>query len=180
MQAQAVEKIQPTAERLVLRELEAARQLLSDLRADGEHDADLEADSIEGETGLLEAIDAALSANDEDEALVIGLKAKEEAFASRRKAIEDRIERRTALIERAMLETEQTTLRLPTATLTLARRAPGVVISNEADIPSRFWVVPEAPAPRLDKKALKEALATETIPGATLDNGSVSLTVRRK
>lgn len=168
------------AERQVIRELEAAKSLITDLRNAGEDDAELEADAIEGETSLLEAIARALSANDEDEALVIGLKAKEEVFASRRKSIEDRIERRTALIERAMLETEQTTLRLPTATLTLARRAPGVVISNEADIPSRFWVVPEAPAPRLDKKALKEALATETIPGATLDNGSVSLTVRRK
>lgn len=162
------------------RQTEAARSLLKDLRADGEDDAELMADAVEGETNLLEAIGEAIDANDEDEALVIGLKAKEEAFASRRNAIAKRIERRTALIERAMLETEQTTLRLPTATLTLAKRAPGVVIASEADIPARFWIEQERPAPKLDKKALKEALATETIPGASLDNGSVSLTVRKK
>lgn len=162
------------------RQTEAARSLLKDLRENGEDDAELMADAIEGETDLLEAIVEALDANDEDEALVIGLKVKEEAFASRRAAIAARIERRTALIERAMVETDQTTLRLPTATLTLAKRAANLVIGNEAEIPSRFWVVQERPAPKLDKKALKEALQSETIPGATLDNGSVSLTVRRK
>lgn len=163
------------------RQTEAARSLLKDLRNDGEDDAELMADTIEGETDLLEAIGEALDANDEDEALAIGLKAKEEAFASRRAAITKRIERRTALIERAMLETEQTTLRLPTATLTLSKRAPGLVIANEADIPARFWVEQERPAPKLDKNALKAALKeNQIIPGATLDNGSVSLTVRKK
>jgi hypothetical protein len=175
----ALEKA-PSSEWLLRKEAEAAKSLLADLRADGEEDAELEADAIEGETGLLEAIGEALAANDEDEALVIGLKAKEEQFAARRAAIQERIERRTALIERAMLDTHQTRLRLPTATLTLAKRAAGVVIINEADIPARFWVAQPTPAPKLDKKALKEALATETIPGATLDNGSVSLTVWRK
>jgi hypothetical protein len=162
------------------KEADAANSFISELRSGGIIDSELEADTIEGETGLLEAIAIALDMNDEDDVLVFGLKEKEAQFASRRALIEARIERRTALIERAMMEAEQTTLRLPTATLTLAKRPAGLVIGNEAEIPSRFWVVPPAPAPRLDKKALKEALATETIPGATLDNGSVSLTVRRK
>src|SRR5690606_3868992 len=99
------------------KETEAAKALLVDLRTF--EDDDLVTDAIEGETGLLEAIAEALEANDEDEVLVVGLKAKEEAFASRRKGIEARIERRRALIERAMLETEQMSIRLPTATLTL-------------------------------------------------------------
>ncbi|KKC39549.1 siphovirus Gp157 family protein [Devosia epidermidihirudinis] len=163
------------------RQTEAAKSLLSGLRADGEDDAELVADAIEGETDLLEAISEALAANDDDEALVIGLKAKEGQFEARRNAIQKRIERRTALIEQAMVATEQTTFRLPTATLTLAKRAPGVVIANEADIPARFWIAQERPAPKLDKAALKEALkAKEAVPGASLDNGSVSLTVRRK
>lgn len=163
------------------RQTEAAKSLLANLRADGEDDADLVADTIEGETGLLEAIGEALAGNDDDEALVIGLKAKEEQFASRRSAIQRRIERRTALIEQAMVATDQSTLRLPTATLTLAKRQPGLVLANEADIPARFWIEQERPAPKLDKAALREALkAKEAVPGASLDNGSVSLTVRRK
>lgn len=163
------------------RQTEAAKSLLANLRANGEDDAELEADAIEGETGLLEAIAAALDANDEDEVLVVGLKAKEEQFASRRAAIEARIERRKASVERAMMETDQTTLRLPSATLTLAKRQPGLVVGNEAEIPARFWIEQPRPAPKLDKAALKEALkSNETIPGASLDNGSVSLTVRKK
>ncbi len=166
----------------IRRQIEAAKSLLSDLREqEAADDEELVADTIEGETSLIEALQSALEQNDEDEALVIGLKAKEEQFATRRAAIQARIERRTALMERAMMETEQTTLRLPTATLTLAKRAPGLVIASESDIPARFWVAQPRPAPKLDKAALKEALkANETIPGATLDNGSVSLSVRRK
>jgi hypothetical protein len=169
------------AEYALRRQTEAAKALLSGLRNDGEDDAELVADAIEGETDLLEAISEALAANDDDEALVIGLKAKEVQFEARRHAIQKRIERRTALIEQAMVATDQPTFRLPTATLTLAKRAPGVVIANEADIPARFWIAQERPAPKLDKAALKEALkAKEAVPGASLDNGSVSLTVRRK
>lgn len=164
------------------RQTEAAKSLLSSIRADvADDDADLVADAIEGETNLLEAIAEALSANDADEVLVIGLKAKVEQFETRRYAIEKRIERRTALIEQAMVATDQTTFRLPTATLTLAKRQPSLIVTNEADIPARFWVEQERPAPKLDKRAVAAALkAKETVPGASLDNGSVSLSVRRK
>lgn len=173
--------MQPETEYMLRRQTEVAKSLLANLRADGEDDPELVADSIEGETGLLEAITEALDANDADEVLVIGLKAKEEAFETRRHAIEKRIERRTALIEQAMVATDQSTFRLPTATLTLAKRQPGVVIANEADIPSRFWIEQERPAPKLDKRALAAALkAKEAVPGASLDNGSASLSVRRK
>lgn len=163
------------------RQTEAAKTLLDQLRETGDdQDEELVAGTIEGETSLVEAIESALAQIDECDVLITGLKAKEEAFEARRHQIGKRKDRLTALIEQAMVATDQPTLRLPTATLTLAKRQPSVVIANEADIPARFWIEQERPAPKLDKKALKEALATETIPGAALDNGSVSLTVRRK
>jgi hypothetical protein len=154
---------------------------MSDLRSQGvDHDQELVADTIEGETNLTEAIESALAEIDEEEAHIIGLKAKEDAFAERRRKKEAKVDRIKALIEQAMMVSEQFSMKLPTATLTLAERKPGLIITNEADIPTRFWIEQERPAPKLDKKALRAALDEEPIPGATLDNGSRSLSVRRK
>lgn len=164
----------------ILRQTEAAKRLLRSMSEDDTSDDALVCDTIEGETGLFEAIDAALSEIDECEVLIAGLKAKEQAFEARRKTIETRAERIKAMIEQAMLATEQHSIRRPTATLSLRTIKPGLVVLNEADIPSRFWIEQERPAPKLDKKALAEAMKTEQISGVTLDNGSVSLSVRRK
>jgi hypothetical protein len=72
---------------------------------------------------------------------------------------------------------ELKTLELPDCTLTIARRAPGLVIVDESRIPSQFWV---QPPPKLDKAAVKAALNNNLdIPGAALGNGSVSITIRR-
>jgi hypothetical protein len=165
------------------RQTEAAKSLLSSLREQGvEDDAELVVDTIEGETNLLEAIDAALAQIDECEVLIVGLSAKIEAFEGRKKTIGGRADRLRALIEQAMLATDQEKLKLPTATLSITKRAPGLVVVNEAEIPVKFWIEQERPAPKLDKKALTAALRQEnaSIPGATLDNGSFSLSVRRK
>ena len=79
-----------------------------------------------------------------------------------------------------MVSIDLPTLQLATATLSIAKRKPQVVIDNEAEIPARFFTPQPAPAPKLDKKALAAALAETPMPGAHLDNGSVSLTIRRK
>jgi hypothetical protein len=164
------------------RQTEAARDLIATLRDQGEAgDDDLVSDTVEGETGLLEAITAALDEIDEAEVLILGGKAKIEQIGSRIASEERRIERLRAAIERAIITTDMPTpIKLPTATISIAKRKPGVVIDNEAAIPSRFFVQPPAPPPKIDKKALAEALAAGGVEGAHLDNGSISLTVRRK
>ncbi|MGQ3213813.1 siphovirus Gp157 family protein [Shinella sp.] len=170
------------AEHSIARNTEYAKRLLASLRASGDaDDAELVADTIEGETGLVEAIGEALDAIDEEEVIQIGLKAKEGEFAARRLASEKRVERIRATIEQAMLATEQTSFRLPTGTVTITKRAAGLIITNEADIPAGFWIEQERPAPKLDKKAILKALNDKTpVPGAGLDNGSYSLSLRRK
>ena len=189
---------------VIRRETEAAKALLAGIRATiGEEDMALLADTLEGETNLFEAIDIALAEIDESEALISGLKEKEGQFSKRRRAMEERVKRFRSLVEQAMAVAEQQKLRRPTATLTLRKLPPDVVVTSEADIPSEFFVPQPPPPPKLDKKALKQALeARETklsfaaslddpeergkalaaippIPGATLDNGGVSLQVRR-
>lgn len=164
------------------RQTEAAKRLISSLNDAGEgDDAALVSDMIAGETGLQEAIETAIAEIDECEVMIEGLKAKERAFEARRKSAEDRADRIRAMIEQAMLSTEQTSFRLTTGTVTLRKLAPSLVVTNEADIPARFWREQERPAPKLDKRALVEALdGKEQIPGAMLDNGGFSLSIRRK
>ncbi|WP_027991974.1 siphovirus Gp157 family protein [Sinorhizobium meliloti] len=173
----------PAIEHSMRRQTEAAKALLVDLRNQGaDDDAELVADTIEGETNLMEAIEEAIAELDECDVLVTGLKAKEAEFEARRKAIEKRAERIRALVEQAMLATDQTSMKLTTATIVLTKRAPALIVIDDADIPAKYWIAQPVPAPKLDKKALTADLreAKAAIPGATLDNGSFSLTVRRK
>jgi hypothetical protein len=157
---------------------------------------------IEGETGLLECIDTAMGEIDETEVLICGLKEKEGQFAQRRRMMEERVRRFRSLIEQAMAMPEQARLRRPSATLTLRRLPPDVVVTAEADIPADFFVPQPPPPPKLDKAALKEALLQRekkaafaatlsseeraealaripVIPGAILSNGGFSLQIRR-
>ena len=188
---------------------EAARDLLMAIRAtEGGDDDELLADAVEGQTGLTEALAEAIDLIDEDEVLIEGLRAKEKAFRDRRALIEQRVGRTRATIERAMVTVDMPTIKLPSATLSLSRRAPTARVDDESQIPSGYFIAQPAPAPKLDTKSLTaglrarsialadaaaiedealraEALATidkfnPPIPGASLDNGSVSLTVRRK
>jgi Siphovirus Gp157 len=191
-------------EYVIRRETEAAKALLAGIRnMIPEEDLSLLLDTLEGETNLLEAIDLALAEIDETEALISGLKEKEGQFTARRRAMEERVRRFRGLIEQAMAVADQERLRRPTATLTLRKLPIDVVVLSEADIPADFFVPQPPPPPKLDKKALKQALeareaklsfaasledaqergkalaAIPPIPGATLDNGGVSLQVRR-
>lgn len=168
--------------RLLAAETAASKRLLEHMRSAGtETDAELIADTIEGETSLHDAISAVLDRIDLKEAAAAGLKAKIAEFSDRLASIAKAIEMDRSAIEQAMLATEQDSMVLPTATLFVSRRKPGIVVLNEADIPSEFFEAPTIPPPKLNKKDLAAALAAgRTIPGATLDNGTASLTVRRK
>jgi len=193
-----------STEFIVHREIEAAKLLLAGMRETiGEEDMALLADTLEGETDLFEAIDLALSEIDETEVLISGLKEKENQFSARRRNMEERLRRFRTLIEQAMAVAEQTKLKRPAATLTLRSLPPDVVVLQESDIPSQFFVPQPPPPPKLDKAALRlalrarqakvDAIATDSdpetrqaalaaippIPGAALNNGSFSLQIRR-
>lgn len=148
-----------TRELHIRRETEAAKLLLFGMRDTiGDEDMALLADTIEGETNLLEAIDTALREIDETEVLISGLKEKEGQFYTRRKAMEERLKRFRALIEQAMAVTELVQLRRPTATLSLRTLPPDVVVLEESAIPSQFFIPQPPPPPKLDKAALRNAL----------------------
>jgi len=189
---------------IVRREIEAAKLIVEGLReVGGAGDPVLVADTIEGETGLVEAVDRVVAEIDETEIFITGLKEKEAQFQNRRRAMEERVKRYRGLVEQAMAVADQTRLRRPCATLTLRKLPPDLIVLSEADIPSYFFVPQPPPPPKLDKAALRQALAERAkevaaasaisnaterqqalaaiapIPGATLNNGSISLQIRR-
>lgn len=140
-------------------------------------DEDLLRDCIEGETDLREMIQTTILSMDEDTILADGLKGHLEALTKRHQRIRKRIDTKRAAIEQAMVIGEVKTLELPTMTATVKRTAPGLQITDEAAIPGDWW---KAKDPALDKRALLTALkGGAEIAGAQLDNGGVSLQLRR-
>jgi hypothetical protein len=160
----------------IAQEMDAARALMETLGPMLADDPDLLLDTIEGETGLMEVIDAMILADLADVEHIAGLKRAAMTLAERKSRIERRVETRRALIEQAMTLMDQKKLKRPGGTLTLSDRAPKVEVFDESVIPSRFFKT----EPKLDREALKEAvMAGEHVPGAVKTNGSVSLTIRR-
>jgi hypothetical protein len=157
-----------------IKEAEAARKLRESLAA--VDDEQLVLDMIEGETGLCEIIDALLIRIQENRGCLEGVGHVIGELEHRRSRYEKRIETDRALIEQALMLAEIDKLERPAATLSLARRAPKIEVSTEADIPAEFW---KPAAPQLDKKALLTALKEgRAVPGASLSNCAPSLTVR--
>lgn len=156
------------------REASAARDLIAALRGE---DADVIHDMTEGETGLMEAIDAALAEIDECDLTVEGCKAKEAEMASRRGRAEKRRETIRGLIEQAMLVAGLPNAKRPTATVSVSAVAPKPIVTDEALIPAEYWRQPD---PVLDKSKLAAAAKDgAAIPGVEMSNGGTKLQIRR-
>jgi hypothetical protein len=111
--------------------------------------------------------------------MVLTLEAEGAAIKAAADAMMDRasrVEHRADSLRAYLLFQLQTVdrKRIETSEVVIARRANPVAVqvTNEDEIPPRFYVQPEPPPPRLDKKALKVALqAGEAISGAYLESG---------
>lgn len=140
-------------------------------------DEDLTHDTVEGETDFMEAIDSALNALDDCAAIVEGCKAREKVLTDRRKRVQERSERIRSLVEKALATSGLRKVMRPTATVTLAKAAPQLIVTDEASVPESYW---KYAAPTLDKAMLKAALTDgEDVPGVTLSNGGQNLMIRR-
>lgn len=163
----------PVANKL-RREADAAKALIASL---GDYDDDVIHDMAEGETSIMEAIDAALAEMDECAVIVAGCKAQMAVYDERRAKFDQRQVRIRSLIEQAMLIAELPTAKRAAATVSVKKVPPKPVIADESLIPARFF---KQPAPVLDKAALNAAIKDgEQIPGIQMDNGGISLQIRR-
>lgn len=155
------------------REAEAARSLLASILDDLD-DVSFAHDLIEGETGLVEAVDAALGEIDAQLVIADGCDVRMNILAERKAKAKRRVETLRGLIEQALLVADQPTIKAPTGTVTVKQVAPKRIVTDEASVPSQFWKTPE---PVLDKAALRDAEGD--VAGTTFTNGSTSLTIRR-
>lgn len=141
-------------------------------------DAKLILDTIEGETNLAEACVAVLEECHEDEILVEGLDAKIKELSIRKGRMEKSVETRRNVILMAMEKAGLGTIKSPLGTMSVRPTPKQAVITDDALIPARFF---KAVDPKLDRAELASCLRSgEIIPGATLSNGGVTLTVRIK
>src|SRR4051812_22647834 len=155
-------------------ELSGAIRLRAMLR---EHnDPQLILDAIEGETNLHEAVCVVAEEILEDEVLLVGLEVTIKALVDRKSRVEKSIEDRRGIILMAMDRAGIPTIRSPTCTLSVRDVPAKVIVTDEAQIPATYFTKPE---PKLDKRAIGEALKSGPVPGAELSNGGVGLTLRR-
>jgi hypothetical protein len=169
--------MEPAARLDPIKEAQAVAAVQASLRQLGEADDEtLLADSIAGETSLLEAIDQLLLTIAESTGLAKGAQDAAQMLCARAARLERRAETARGVIEQALMIAELDKLERPTATLSLARRAAKLEVLEEADVPAEFWKPGD---PKLDKKALLAALKDgRAVPGACLANSAPSLTIR--
>lgn len=155
-------------------EAEAARMLIAALNI-GDDD-DLVETTIEGETGLMEAIDAALLRIVELEAMASGIEDAVDVMKTRQSRMKSGAERLRGSLLLAMDTAGLKKTERPTATLSLAKGADKAIVHAESELPSHFLIEKTTVAP--DKKAILAALkAGEDVPGAHMSNGGVNLRI---
>jgi hypothetical protein len=158
-------------------EAQAARALIDALNISD--DDDLIETTIEGETGLIEAIDAALARIVELEALSTGIDTAITNLQTRQSRFDAGAGRLKGALMLAMDIAGLKKLERPMGTPILAKKQDAVTITSEADLPSAYLVEKTTVTP--DRKAIRAALkAGEPVPGAHLSNGGVSLRINRK
>lgn len=145
---------------------------------DEANDPALLLDMVEGETSLFECLAVLTEEILDDMALLAGLSETVKGLGERKSRIEKTIETKRNLMLMAMEKVGIPSVKLPLATLSVSNTQPQAEITDESLIPARFW---EAQDPKLNKTDLASALrAGEQVPGATLGNGGVKLTLRVK
>jgi hypothetical protein len=148
------------------------------LEADPEIDERTLTDSLDGMSNLREAIAGVIRSVLDDEAMAEGLKRRLEDMKVRLKRITATAERKREIALSAMEEADIEKILEPDFTVSLKAVTPGVVVTNEADIPEWFWIPQPA---KLDKRRLLESLkAGEAVMGAELANSKITLAIRTK
>lgn len=179
------------------RGIESLRDLCGD-------DDELLADMVEGELDLDSFADKCLEMEAEDAMRAEALKAQIDKLETRKKRFIDRGARIRSTLAYVMSQAETRKLERPAGTISLRDLPPDIIIASEEDIPASYWKRPE---PKLDRaairkdaqardKALREASQIENeverateleridrehpeIPGVNMDNGNISIAIRR-
>ncbi len=143
-------------------------------------DADEETllDTLEGLTDLPEMIAEVIRSRLDDLALVAALRARIADMHERLARFEQRANKKKEVVTSVMERAGLKKLTQPDFTLSLRSTAPPLVVVDEAQIPEAFW---RPQASKLDRQGLIGALKDgRDVPGATLGNGGITISVRTK
>ncbi len=159
----------------VLKQTEAARLIIAQYADILGDDDQARADTIEGETSLVEAIGNAVARIAEIDALEIGINQIIQHAQMRLKRLQAQRDLLRTSIGTALEVAELPKLETALGTVALKKVPPKVEIIDEQKIPDRFW---KRADPSLNKKAIADALkAKEDVPGAVMGNGSLTIAI---
>ena len=135
-------------------------------------------DTLEGMTDLTEILATVLRSSLDDAALADALRTRMSTMQERLSRIQARADKKRALVLAAMEKAGLKKLAESDMTVSLRVLPQPLVITDECNIPQTYW----DPQPlKLNRKKLKDALmADHEVPGATLGNGAMTITVRTK
>jgi hypothetical protein len=161
----------------ITRQTTAVLALKEEFGAAMEEDEDLARDMIEGSTDFCEVITAALIQIGEDEAFAAAKKDMANQIWEGAKRLETRVEKLKGAIARAMEIAGEPKVPTTAGTASLGDKPITAIITQEADIPSEFWIEQD---PKLDKAALNKAIREGDVPGCVRSNGGKSLRITRR
>ena len=135
-------------------------------------------DTLEGISSLSEALAAVVRTYLDDLSLAAALGMRIADMQDRLARFEARAEKKRALVTQVMEQGELTKVQEPDFTVSLRAVPPGLVVSDETQIPADYW---KPQPPKLDKKRLLANLnAGQAILGASLGNGGATISVRTR
>jgi hypothetical protein len=154
-------------------EITAQFKALADLEDSDDLPPEVIADTLEGLQGDFEEKAVAVAK------FIMSLEATAESIIEASKAMDlrsARLNKRAENVRNYLLLQMQIInwKKIETAEIRIGRRNNPVAvhITEEDSVPDNFWVQPDPPPKRIDKKAIKEALqAGGSVPGAHLESG---------
>ena len=132
--------------------------------------------TLESETSFDDLLTNIVRRIEDTKALAIGTKDRFEELKARKERFERRVDSLRNLCFKLMSAAELAKVELPLATLSLRAVAPSVVITDEENLPDIACKFERKP----DKAKIKELLVTGPVAGASMNNGSVTVSIRIK
>jgi hypothetical protein len=159
--------------RIVRNQIEALKALYPEIT----EDADLLADTLEGETNLDRVLTKLVDFVREAETMAGSVKTRKDEIAERQKRFERQAESGRKIIQQLMESAHQTKVVLPEATLSITAAREKVEVTNVDDLPQGMFKIEKKP---IAKAILDSFKAGHPVPGAELVMGESGLMVRTK
>jgi hypothetical protein len=163
----------------VMHELSHHEYLRQRLETDfPEADEETLTDTLEGLTNLSDMLAVVIRSALEDQNLTKALKVRISDMHSRLTRIDQRAEKKRALIKLVMERAGLKKLTEPDFTVSLRPSRPPLLVDDETVVPEAFW---KPQPPKLNRQALIAAIsAGEEVPGAVLGNTPMTIAIRTK